>query len=288
MADKSWIARFIETEFVDTIGLMDDIIADGRIESMTDEEVIESFKDAQDVARRIQFLGDCFASCKYVYEALFGERRIPGLYERYQDDFDALLLYGHDGHNAAYTAGIACNLGGNPRGGYGILHNLASTIHTMAFLVSGDERHLHELNSKSSIEVVVQSAEECEVDVCGNVERFDNSMYTILLNLTKNAEENKAGRVSIELSDATPQYKVRDDGSGIPQDKLPLIFGKYSSSDRGLGLRIVKRIVDLRGGCISVDSTEANEPTYQYNTQSGRISQVSQQDRGTIFSIYLP
>jgi signal transduction histidine kinase len=51
---------------------------------------------------------------------------------------------------------------------------------------------------------------------------------------------------------------VRDNGVGIPPDRLARIFDPYYTTragGTGLGLATVKRIVEAHGGRIQVDST---------------------------------
>lgn len=65
------------------------------------------------------------------------------------------------------------------------------------------------------------------------------------------------GRVEVTL-------KVRDTGIGIQQDKIPIIFDKFTQADNaitrrfggsGLGLSIVQSLAQLMGGSITVEST---------------------------------
>ncbi len=67
--------------------------------------------------------------------------------------------------------------------------------------------------------------------------------------------------ISLEREDGFAVVRVRDSGRGIPADEVPLVFDKYYQGKSGqpkkglgLGLSIVKRIVDLCGGEISVES----------------------------------
>ncbi|MCE9521752.1 MAG: response regulator [Alphaproteobacteria bacterium] len=94
----------------------------------------------------------------------------------------------------------------------------------------------------------------------------------VLLNFLGNAVKFTA-RGSIELAAHTAsradgrtwlKVEVRDTGTGIPADRLPLLFQSFQQADEtisrrfggtGLGLAISKRIVHLLGGDVGVSST---------------------------------
>ena len=75
-------------------------------------------------------------------------------------------------------------------------------------------------------------------------------------------------RVSVSCVASTPQtagmrVAVQDTGVGIPEDKLDLVFEKFSQVDgsntrryggTGLGLAIAKELIALMGGAIAVES----------------------------------
>jgi len=60
------------------------------------------------------------------------------------------------------------------------------------------------------------------------------------------------------------QIKISDTGKGIPTEKKELIFNRYqkslNSNGAGLGLTIVKDILDMHGSSIHVES-ELNKGT---------------------------
>jgi PAS domain S-box-containing protein len=101
----------------------------------------------------------------------------------------------------------------------------------------------------------------------------------ILINLISNALKfTHAGFIRIRISNEHPEkercslrFDVMDTGIGIPQDKLTTIFESFSQADAsvtrkyggtGLGLTIVKQLVELQHGSISVTSKEGEGSTF--------------------------
>jgi signal transduction histidine kinase len=95
----------------------------------------------------------------------------------------------------------------------------------------------------------------------GYIQADRRAMRSILDNLLENAlrytPEN--GVITLEATEIKDgvQFFVRDNGRGIEAERLPGIFGRFSSgSDQGtgLGLALVRRLVESLGGQISVES----------------------------------
>ncbi len=84
----------------------------------------------------------------------------------------------------------------------------------------------------------------------------------IMLNLLKNAREavGENGNVYITADsrrDYAVEISVRDDGPGIPPDKIERVFEAYYTTKEhgtGLGLAIVKHNTELYGGTVRVES----------------------------------
>lgn len=101
----------------------------------------------------------------------------------------------------------------------------------------------------------------------GRVRGSTADLRRVLLNLTKNAIDynTHGGSVKVALSETADEVilNVSDTGVGIPQEELPFVFERFYKVDRartgnnagaGLGLAIVRDIVDAHHGRISLQS----------------------------------
>ncbi len=89
-------------------------------------------------------------------------------------------------------------------------------------------------------------------------------MADAFLNVIRNAVEavSENGRIDLSLSyaDATRQavvVEIRDNGSGIAEEDMPHIFNPFFTRKNygtGLGLSLVKKVIDIHQGTISVSS----------------------------------
>jgi two-component system sensor histidine kinase BaeS len=93
-------------------------------------------------------------------------------------------------------------------------------------------------------------------------------VYQVVTNLVENAlmHTPSGGTVDISVARTADDFvriEVTDTGPGIPPEELPLIFEQFYRVDRsrsrqtggaGLGLTIVKRLVEAHGGRVGADS----------------------------------
>ena len=115
----------------------------------------------------------------------------------------------------------------------------------------------HELQVVLPLEPVYLNADSARLaQVFGN----------LLNNSCKYTKPNGTISVKVELVDREVLVIVRDNGAGIPHDKLQSIFNMFTQVDQtdersqgglGIGLTLVKRLVELHGG--SVEARSAGE-----------------------------
>lgn len=105
----------------------------------------------------------------------------------------------------------------------------------------------------------------------------------ILDNLVSNGirHTERGGSVSIEASEHVGRVylSVRDTGEGIPEQHLASIFDRFSHvgdkpGGTGLGLALVKRLVEAQGGQVSVESHYGTGSTFSFALVSGGPASV--------------
>ena len=122
--------------------------------------------------------------------------------------------------------------------------------------------------SEKGLELLYNVAEDIPAVVIGDVTRLRQIIANLLGNAVKFTEKGEV-EVSAKLAEsradgATLQFAVRDTGIGIPSDQTNRLFNLFSQIDAsttrrfggtGLGLSICRRLVDLMGGQIWIESS---------------------------------
>ncbi len=98
-------------------------------------------------------------------------------------------------------------------------------------------------------------------DVLGDPDRLQQVFWNLLSNAIKFSSRQGRVRVSTAREHSSVVVRVEDSGHGITSTDLPHLFGRFvqgRNGDRrgglGLGLSIVKGLVELHGGTVSAES----------------------------------
>ena len=108
------------------------------------------------------------------------------------------------------------------------------------------------------------------INVIGDRDRLQQVVWNLVSNAFKFTP--KGGRVEVRLSDVDgeAQIEVIDTGIGISAEFLPFVFDRFRQADSsmsrrhsglGLGMAIVRHLIELHGGTVSVESAGENQGT---------------------------
>lgn len=119
-----------------------------------------------------------------------------------------------------------------------------------------------------NLEVILNIASDVPRGLIGDADKLNQILGNLLSNAVK---FTKAGEITLDISNvgsgpgrAVLRFRVEDTGIGIPNDKLSTIFESFtqleeaavpsSKEGSGLGLAICKRLIDMLGGTVHVQS----------------------------------
>ena len=111
-----------------------------------------------------------------------------------------------------------------------------------------------------------------------DLEKFDKVLYNLLSNAMKFTPTGGSITVLLEPAGDHCSLQVVDTGIGIRPDQIPHLFERFRQAEgsanrshegSGLGLALVKELVELHGGQISVDSTYGEGTTFTVWIQTG-------------------
>ena len=97
----------------------------------------------------------------------------------------------------------------------------------------------------------------------GDGERLQQVIWNLVSNAIKFTPKGGTIRIGLKRIESDLEFRVTDDGEGIAPDFLPHVFESFRQSDGsstrvhgglGVGLSIVKHLVELHGGFIQAES----------------------------------
>ncbi|GJM64723.1 hybrid sensor histidine kinase/response regulator transcription factor [Persicobacter diffluens] len=132
---------------------------------------------------------------------------------------------------------------------------------------------------QKNIEIIFQS-ELDHVIAQYDLDVLNKIIYNLLNNSIKYTKDGGLILFNAQLKAEGLEVRISDNGAGIPEEKIDQIFNRYyrlsehadATTGSGIGLSIVKQLIDKLGGNISVES--------KYKDQF--------EDHGTTFTINIP
>jgi PAS domain S-box-containing protein len=132
----------------------------------------------------------------------------------------------------------------------------------LASVVERAVESTRELVEERAHQLTVSVADE-PLEVDGDQTRLEQVAMNLLTNAAKYTERGGHVRVAVAREGDDAVLRVRDDGVGIPPDLLARVFDLFAQGERGLerasgglgiGLTVVRRIVELHGGAVEAHS----------------------------------
>src|SRR3989475_2188523 len=152
---------------------------------------------------------------------------------------------------------VARIMSGKLRLEYGAVDVLETVRHALVIVQPlADTHHIH----------IAVDADAAIDAIQGDGARLQQIVWNLLTNAVKFTPDGGAVHVRVRRAHLGVEIAVTDTGRGIPRDFLPHVFEAFRQADAsttrhhgglGLGLSIVKHLVDAHGGTVTVDSDGA-------------------------------
>jgi signal transduction histidine kinase len=136
-------------------------------------------------------------------------------------------------------------------------------------------------------ELIVDMPPE-KLRVTGDLTRLTQIVGNLVNNAAKYTDAGGRIVVAVRARGDYVEIRVRDNGIGIPAEKIPGIFTMFGQVDRtpnrsqgglGIGLALVRKLVELHGGVVHVDSAGSNQGS-EFAVRLPLLLERSQMDLG--------
>lgn len=130
------------------------------------------------------------------------------------------------------------------------------------------ERHAKAAQDKN-VEIIIEPHDD--IRMVGDPHRLEQALQNLAANALRHTPPGGAVRLHASREDGKVKITVADNGVGIPPEHLPHVFDRFYKADQsrtlaggsGLGLSIVKAIVERHGGSVAVRSRQGVETVFE-------------------------
>jgi len=128
------------------------------------------------------------------------------------------------------------------------------------------EKVRHHIESRGHELTVERTAEK--LPVCCDPLRLEQVLTNLLTNAAKYTSKNGKIHLQVGREAGSAVFRIRDNGEGIPREMLSRVFDLYTQVERsldrsgsglGIGLALVRTLVELHGGTVSAMSDGPNQ-----------------------------
>jgi two-component system sensor histidine kinase BaeS len=139
------------------------------------------------------------------------------------------------------------------------------------------DRHAKTAREKE-VEIIIEPHDD--VRMVADPHRLEQALQNLAANALRHTPPGGAIRLNAGRDDGRVRITVTDNGVGIPPEHLPHVFDRFYKADQsrlqsggsGLGLSIVKAIVERHGGTVSVRSRQGVETVFEIVLPDARRS----------------
>ncbi len=137
-------------------------------------------------------------------------------------------------------------------------------------------------SKEKNLEFEIKKPDDLPTQVIGDQVRLNQILSNLLSNALKFTKQGSIHVIINELKKSETsvvlEFSVRDTGIGIPREKHKMVFESFTQASpdttrhfggTGLGLAICKKLVELQGGVISLDSEPGKGSDFKFSLSFG-------------------
>lgn len=144
----------------------------------------------------------------------------------------------------------------------------------LSLLMQGVVNNIRKLADEKHIEIGLSRDED--IAIKGDEEQLKQMFLNLLDNAVKYTPENGKVTITAAKEKESVRIKIQDTGRGIAGDQIDRIFDRFYRADKsrtgqgfGLGLSIVKSVVDAHSGKIEIESSPGEGASFIISLPAG-------------------